>query len=126
MQGGFVWLFYGSKALPEDERLPIPYVPELEDPNWRPVYGEIEFNCPHWSVFENAIDMAHIHYLHSGTFGNQEQPEIRGMTCSTTAYGVDASFRLHNKPVNALWDFSKVSPSGAAHHLGCMRRDKTG
>ena len=126
VQGGFVWLFYGSKALPEDERPPIPYVPELEDPNWRPVYGEIEFNCPHWSVFENAIDMAHIHYLHSGTFGNQEQPEIRGMTCSTTAYGVDASFRLHNKPVNALWDFSKVSPSGAAHHLGCMRRDNTG
>ena len=23
------------------------------------------------SVFENAIDMAHIHYLHNDTFGNQ-------------------------------------------------------
>lgn len=29
------------------------------------VYGEIEFDCGHWGVFENAIDMAHIHYLHS-------------------------------------------------------------
>ena len=103
-----MWLFYGSKALPEDERPPIPYVPELDDPTWRPVYGEIVFDCPHWSVFENAIDMAHIHYLHSGSFGNQDKPEIRGMTCSTNAYGVEASFRLHNKPVNALWDFSKV------------------
>ena len=62
--------------------------------------------------------MAHIHYLHSGTFGNQEQPEIRDMTCSTNAYGVDASFRLHNKPVNALWDFSKArSPPLCVHML---------
>lgn len=33
--------------------------------------GEMEFDCPHWSVFENALDMAHIHYLHDGSFGNQ-------------------------------------------------------
>jgi len=71
LQGGFIWLFYGSKSLPEDERPPIPFVEELEDPSWKPVYGEIEFECNHWSVFENAIDMAHIHYLHNDTFGNQ-------------------------------------------------------
>lgn len=38
---------------------------------WKPVYGEIEFECGHWAVFENAIDMAHIHYLHSDSFGNK-------------------------------------------------------
>ena len=141
VQGGFIWLFYGS-TLPKDERPPIPFVPELEDPSWKPVYGEIQFECNHWSVFENAIDMAHIHYLHNDTFGNQVgyggkefallgsaflaqniehiprsdipsnvlqgQPQIRGMTCSTDAYGVHADFRLHNKPVNAMWEFSKV------------------
>ncbi|KAK9917944.1 hypothetical protein WJX75_009983 [Coccomyxa subellipsoidea] len=107
-KGGFVWLFFGSKSLPKDERPPIPFVEELEDPSWKPVYGEIEFECNHWSVFENAIDMAHIHYLHDDTFGNQGQPQIRGMTCSTDAYGVHADFRLHNKPVNAMWEFSKV------------------
>jgi hypothetical protein len=32
----------------------------------------MEFEAPHWPVFENAIDMAHIHYLHS--FGNSEKP----------------------------------------------------
>ena len=53
-QGGFVWLFYGSSQLPVDERPPIPYCPELDDPSWRPVYGEIVFDCPHWSVFENV------------------------------------------------------------------------
>ena len=35
------------------------------------MYGEIEFECGHWGVFENAIDMAHIHYLHSDSFGNK-------------------------------------------------------
>lgn len=74
LQGGFIWLFYGSKSLPKDERPPIPIVDELEDPSWKPVYGEIEFECNHWSVFENAIDMAHIHYLHNDTFGNQVWP----------------------------------------------------
>ena len=108
-KGGFVWLFFGSPALPADERPPIPYVPELDDKGWKAVYGEIEFDCDAWGVFENAIDMAHIHYLvrreggrggkggpkndrriitnppplflpqHSDTFGNQEQPEIRNM-----------------------------------------------
>jgi phenylpropionate dioxygenase-like ring-hydroxylating dioxygenase large terminal subunit len=28
-KGGFIWLFYGSKDLPAEERPPIPYVPEL-------------------------------------------------------------------------------------------------
>jgi phenylpropionate dioxygenase-like ring-hydroxylating dioxygenase large terminal subunit len=107
-KGGFVWLFYGSSTLPIDERPPIPIVPELEDSTWKPVYGEIEFNCNHWSVFENAIDMAHIHYLHDDTFGNQGQPQIRKMVCSHDAYGVKADFALHNKPVNAMWEFSKV------------------
>lgn len=86
-------------------------MPELDDPKWRPVYGEIEFDCNHWSVFENAIDMAHIHYLHSDSFGNEAQPQIRNMKCATNAYGVDASFSLHNKPVSAVWEFSKVRAS---------------
>lgn len=47
-------MFYGSSQLPVDERPPIPYCPELDDPSWRPVYGEIIFDCPHWSVFENV------------------------------------------------------------------------
>lgn len=34
-RGGFVWLFYGNKSMPADERPPIPFTPELEDPQWR-------------------------------------------------------------------------------------------
>lgn len=110
-KGGFVWLFFeGSKEsrLPSDERPPIPFCPELEDPGWKPVYGEIEFDCGHWGVFENAIDMAHIHYLHSGTFGNQEKPEVMDMHCNSDAYGVTCDFGIHNRPVSALWQATAV------------------
>jgi len=34
-RGGFVWLFYGDKSLPAEERPPIPFTPELADPAWR-------------------------------------------------------------------------------------------
>ena len=47
-RGGFIWLFWGDKGLPADERPPIPFAPELEDPTWKAVYGEIEFECGHW------------------------------------------------------------------------------
>lgn len=78
-RGGFVWLFYGSSSLPMEERPPIPMMPELEDPEWHPIYGEFEFDAPHWTVFQNAIDMAHIHFLHGDSFGNQDKPDIRAM-----------------------------------------------
>lgn len=48
------------------------------------------------------------HFSNATTNVLQGQPQIRGMTCSTDAYGVHADFRLHNKPVNAMWEFSKV------------------
>lgn len=58
------------------------------------MYGEIEFECGHWGVFENAIDMAHIHYLHSDSFGNQDQPKIHGMTATRPSpYHVESEFR---------------------------------
>lgn len=107
-KGGFVWLFNGNKHMPMKARPPIPFVPELEDPKWKPVYGEIEFECGHWAVFENAIDMAHIHYLHADSFGNKEKPSIREMEAKNDAYSVSATFSLTNKPVNALWEWSKV------------------
>jgi hypothetical protein len=72
------------------------------------VYEEIEFDCGHFGVFENAIDMAHIHYLHGDSFGNGDKPEIRDMECTSDAYSITATFGLHNKPVSPLWEFSKV------------------
>lgn len=108
-RGGFVWLFFGSRDLPMQERPPIPMTPQLEDDAWHPVYGEFTFDAPHWPVFQNAIDMAHIHYLHNNSFGNQEKPDIRGVKeTEADAWGVTSMFSLTNKPVNALWSFTAV------------------
>ena len=53
--------------------------------------------------------MAHIHYLHSDSFGNQEAPDIRGVKeIEHDAWGVTSTFKLTNKPVNALWSFTAV------------------
>ena len=59
---------------------------------------------------QNAIDMAHIHYLHGDSFGNSDKPEIRDMaaTASADATSVTATFKICNKPVNALWSLFQV------------------
>ncbi|WIA22778.1 hypothetical protein OEZ86_009732 [Tetradesmus obliquus] len=107
-RGGFIWLFYGSPSLPAEERPPIPFTPELEDPAWRAVYGEIEFDCGHWGVFENAIDMAHIHYLHGDSFGNAEKPAVMDMATTRDTFETACNFRIHNKPVNKMWEWTAV------------------
>lgn len=103
-KGGFVWLFFGSKALPAEERPLIPYTPELDDPSWRPVYAELEFEAPHFSVFENAIDMGHIHFLHGDSFGNQGAPQVIDMAASADATSVIATFKIHNKAPSPIWE----------------------
>ncbi len=55
-----------------------------------------------------AADFAHIHYLHNGSFGNSDAPAVRGMRADSDAWGVHASFRIQNKPVSWLWEWSRV------------------
>lgn len=57
------------------------------------VYGEIEFNTGHWAVFENAIDMAHIHYLHADSFGNSEKPKVMDMQSKRDTWETSCNFR---------------------------------
>lgn len=38
----------------------------------------------------------------------QEKPEIREMKAENDSYSVSATFSLHNKPMNALWNWTAV------------------
>jgi phenylpropionate dioxygenase-like ring-hydroxylating dioxygenase large terminal subunit len=104
--GGFVWLFYGDKGLPPDARPPLPLIPEFDASGWHAVYGTFSFDAPHASVFENAVDWAHIAYLHD--FGDRERPQVSNVTATAGPWGVDSTFVINNKPVNILWEWTRV------------------
>ncbi|XRB04966.1 rieske domain-containing protein [Pycnococcus provasolii] len=120
-RGGFVWVFY-DPARTRDASLsateiasmpatPIPMIAELlaahspggratpdSRQRWTAVHGSFEMKAPHMAVFENAIDVSHIHFLHGGTFGNEDVPSIRDMKLRTVGdTSVEARFELTNK-----------------------------
>ncbi|MDZ8095368.1 MAG: aromatic ring-hydroxylating dioxygenase subunit alpha [Nostoc sp. DedQUE05] len=65
---GFIWLFYGD--LPEEERPPIPPLPEFEDPRLQKIFFEYELNAHYTRTLENDMDMSHVSIIHSKSFGN--------------------------------------------------------
>ena len=70
---GFVWMFYGD--LPEEERPPIPPLPEFEDLNRRKIYFEYKINAHYTRTVENDMDLSHVYLIHQNSFGNGFQPE---------------------------------------------------
>ncbi|HNN93202.1 MAG TPA: aromatic ring-hydroxylating dioxygenase subunit alpha [Pseudomonadota bacterium] len=71
---GFVWVFLGD--LPENERPPIPALPEFDDSSFRPLWGEFMWNAHYSRVVENGLDISHTPFVHQASFGNREQPQI--------------------------------------------------
>jgi phenylpropionate dioxygenase-like ring-hydroxylating dioxygenase large terminal subunit len=69
---GWIWAFLGD--LPAAERPPIPPLPELDQPGWRSVRGEVTWAAHYARVVENAVDIAHTPFLHASSFGNAEHP----------------------------------------------------
>jgi phenylpropionate dioxygenase-like ring-hydroxylating dioxygenase large terminal subunit len=59
---GMVWVFMGD--LPEDERYPIPPLPEYGDAGWREVSCEYTWKAEAARVVENGIDIAHASFVH--------------------------------------------------------------
>lgn len=113
---GFVWLFYGSNKIPKEERPPIPHIDEFDqvdsngDKVWATAYGEIEIDAPHFDVFDNAIDISHIHYLHE--FGNKNSPEVQNIIMkkeTNNPYSCSGTLDIQNKPVNIFWEWTKTT-----------------
>lgn len=71
---GWVWAFMGD--LPEDERPPFPELPFAEDPGFRRITGEFKWNAHYDRVLENSMDIAHAPFVHAGSFGNPDKPEV--------------------------------------------------
>ncbi|MBT6434654.1 MAG: aromatic ring-hydroxylating dioxygenase subunit alpha [Deltaproteobacteria bacterium] len=69
---GFIWVFMGD--LPEAERPPIPELPEYGQPGWRTFEFDWLLKGHYTRVAENAIDVSHLPFLHSETYGEEQNP----------------------------------------------------
>jgi phenylpropionate dioxygenase-like ring-hydroxylating dioxygenase large terminal subunit len=68
---GYVWV-----CLDDNPLLPIPVIPEAEDPHNRLIPQCYDlWQCSGLRVMENSFDNAHFSFVHSASFGSIEQPK---------------------------------------------------
>ena len=59
---GMVWVFLGDA--PEEERFPLPEFPECDDPGWKRLTDNWQWNADAARIVENGIDIAHTSFVH--------------------------------------------------------------
>jgi vanillate O-demethylase monooxygenase subunit len=80
---GVVWV-----CLSGEPRLPLPDWPELEDTSLKQLQlGPDLWKCASARHTENFTDLAHLSWLHAGTFGNRDKPEVPAYEVETTPGG---------------------------------------
>ncbi|MCF2531546.1 aromatic ring-hydroxylating dioxygenase subunit alpha [Yinghuangia soli] len=103
---GFVWVYLGD--LPEADRPPIPEWPEFGDlvqdgGTFRAVTGEYLWHSNYERILENGCDIAHTPFVHAGSFGNPERPEVEDYALDETEWSAFATVRLHPPAAKGLW-----------------------
>jgi phenylpropionate dioxygenase-like ring-hydroxylating dioxygenase large terminal subunit len=81
---GLIWV-----CLAGEPAFPLPDWPELTDPNLR----SIPVDCGIWKCSatrhtENFNDLAHLSWIHAGTFGNRDKPEVPNYEVETRPGGL--------------------------------------
>ena len=111
---GFVWVFLGD--LSAAERPPMPELDGLDEhtearaEGYRPIFGDFTWQANYDRVLENAVDIAHTPFVHSGSFGNKEQPEIQEFDLDETRRNgylasVTATVELEPPRPSGMWRF---------------------
>jgi phenylpropionate dioxygenase-like ring-hydroxylating dioxygenase large terminal subunit len=99
----WVWVFLGD--LPEAERPPIPELPGFDDPKLRLTTGEFEWDANFERVLENSMDIAHAPFVHSGSFGNKDKPEVEDYTVTGDEYRGEATVTLEPPMPKGIWRY---------------------
>ena len=92
---GYAWV-----AL-EDPRLPLPDIPEAQDPRFRRIDQFYEvWQCASLQFLENAFDNTHFAFEHTRTFGQGDQPTPSQYALWPTPSGFDSEtiVPVHNPP----------------------------
>jgi Phenylpropionate dioxygenase and related ring-hydroxylating dioxygenases, large terminal subunit len=81
----------------------LPDWPQLSAPAYRMMHAEPqEWACTPGRQLENFIDVAHFSWIHTGTFGNRDQPEVPPYEVERTATGFRVDYRyLASNPASA-------------------------
>jgi phenylpropionate dioxygenase-like ring-hydroxylating dioxygenase large terminal subunit len=95
---GLVWAFLGDLA--EEERPPLPDIPELEDPNYKRVYGSYYWDVNYERALENGMDPSHAPYVHGNRFGNLDKPDVADFEVQTTQWSGLAQIPLYAPVAN--------------------------
>lgn len=102
---GWVWVFLGD--IPEEERPPIPPIPEFGLPGWKAIYGEFTWKAHYSRVVENGIDIAHTPFVHRNSFGNIEAPEIEDYEVTKTDTSAHFSATLMPPLPKGIWKYAR-------------------
>ena len=86
---GFVWVCL------EEPLEDIPHIPEAFDPSYRlvPEYAEV-WQASAFRVAENALDIAHVSFVHRQTFGDEQEPVSPKLKVTALANGVEINTRV--------------------------------
>ncbi|MFE3448974.1 Rieske 2Fe-2S domain-containing protein [Nonomuraea sp. NPDC059194] len=98
---GMVWAFLGD--LPEEQRPPIPHIPEHDDPSYRAVYFETTIEANYERTMENVVDAAHAPFVHGTAFGNPDKPQIPDFELSQDEWRCEADILMSPPPAKGRW-----------------------
>ena len=102
-----IWVFMGD--LPEEERPPIPDWSAVDDTDtYRAVTGSFLWKSNYERILENGVDIAHTPFVHAGSFGNPDKPEVPEFEVETSEWHCKASVKLNPPKPKGLW--GKMNP----------------
>ncbi|HEX2622792.1 MAG TPA: aromatic ring-hydroxylating dioxygenase subunit alpha [Phototrophicaceae bacterium] len=122
---GFVFAFLGD--LPEAERPPLVDIPEYTDPKYKPLWGDYWWNCHYTRAVENGMDIAHAPFVHAGSFGNPNEPEVEEYEVEKFDWGGDATVTLNPPAPKGIWKYLRgkgrpgVKTTGGYRMPNCTR-----
>jgi phenylpropionate dioxygenase-like ring-hydroxylating dioxygenase large terminal subunit len=98
---GFVWAFLGD--LPEEERPPMPVFKEWDDPKYKKLWGDYWWPVHYTRSVENGMDISHAPFVHAGSFGNPDEPEVEEYEVEYVEWGANATVHLNPPPAKGLY-----------------------
>jgi phenylpropionate dioxygenase-like ring-hydroxylating dioxygenase large terminal subunit len=102
---GWVWLFWGDRHQGDGMDLPIPAIPQVQDPSFRRIQGNFRWQVNYERALDNGLDFAHAPFVHGGSFGNPDAPEVAPLAIEVNDWGASATVLLEPNPPKGLWKF---------------------